>query len=216
MKTFLSICFLLAFVGLLLIGCSDKSITPVETTGVNDNPLVLQKETGPGAWIIRHDEEMAWGFYDKETGLMLLLGVNDFDIFCNNPVGGADIISIKDIYLPNADPNLRRIIMLQKGTDFTANVWQTDQWPDDFCGFVNTELPFVTGTANVTYTDNDVYAWAQDNPNSNSFGNKANGTLFDKSGKKYNLNFVYRVIWDPGKDITLNEVLKIQLTPTGK
>lgn len=216
MKTFLSFCFLLAFVGLIIIGCSDKSITPIETTGINDNPVVLQKETGPGAWIIRHDEEMAWGFYDNETGLMLLLGVNDFDIFCNNPVGGADIISIKDIYLPNADPNLRRLIALQKGTDFTAIVWQTDSWPSDFCGFINSESPLATGTAKVIYTDNDFYAWAQDNPNSNSFSYKANGTLVGQDGKVYKLNLVDHVIWDGDDYSKYKEVLKLQLTPTGK
>ena len=45
---------------------------------------------------------------------------------------------------------------------------ENDQWPDDFCGFINTELPIATGTANINYTDNDVYAWAQDNSNANS------------------------------------------------
>jgi len=215
MKTFLSICFLVAFVGLMLIGCSDKSISPIETTGVNDNPVVLQKgSSGNGALIIRHGEEIWWGFINDD-GLMLILGINDIESACAG-LGGIDVMQIKDIYLPNADPDLRRLVAIQRGKDFAAMVWQVNAWPDDLCGFLHSEVPFATGTANLTYTDNDFYAWAQDNQNANSFGYKANGTLLGQSGGMYKLNLVYRIIWDNIEYNHYNEVFKVQLTPTGK
>lgn len=46
MKTFLGAFVLVAFIGLLILGCSDKSISPVESTA-NNNPVTLQKDTGP-------------------------------------------------------------------------------------------------------------------------------------------------------------------------
>jgi hypothetical protein len=213
MKTFYAF-VILTFIGLLFIGCSDKSIAPVETTGENNNNAVLQKVDEHGAMIIRHDEEMWWGFIDEQAGLMLILGVNDIENACAG-TGGLDIINIKDIYLPNTDPDLRRLVALQKGKDFDAMVWETNAWPEDLCGFLDSELPLATGTANLIYTDNDFFAYLYNHSNTNSFGNKANGTLFDQSGQKYKLNLVYRIIWDNIEYNHYNEVFKVQLTRTG-
>jgi hypothetical protein len=44
MKTFLSICFLVAFIGLIYIGCSDKSISPV-SSNVDETSAGLNKVT---------------------------------------------------------------------------------------------------------------------------------------------------------------------------
>jgi hypothetical protein len=215
MKTFLGVCFLVAFIGLLIIGCSDKSTSPVQTTGVNDNPVVLQKDTGPGAWIYRYEGSWYYVFFDEEAGLILTLGLNDIEKNCAGE-GGYDVINVKDLYLPNADPDLRRIITQEKA-DVTAIVWQADAFPgwDFWCDFILNNEPFARGIVNYSYKDNDYFAWAQDNSNTNSFGYKANGTL-KGNGKVYKLNFNYRFIWDPSKNINLNEVFNIKLTPTGK
>jgi hypothetical protein len=220
MKSFLSFCFLLAFVGLMLIGCSDKSISPVETTGVNDNSVVLQKETGPGAWIFRYESNLAFWFTDEEAGLVLTLGLNDPWTFCSDFEG--ESFSFKDIYLPNSDPDLRRILEQMKGKDITAKIWQVDPWPlvyNSFCTFFGPITPFepmAVGIANFSYKDNDVLAWDQDNNNSNAFGYKANGTLVGQDGKVYKLNLIYNVIWDGDDFSKYKEVYKLQLTPTGK
>jgi len=213
MKTFLSICFLVAFVGLMLIGCSDKSISPIETTGVNDNPVVLQKETGSGAWIIRH-QETGWFFayYDSESGVLLTFGLQDNSIGCD---GITEVYDIKDLYLPNADPDLRRLVAQQKA-DLTAMAWIVTPCPcSNFCDYITINEPTAMGIVKFRYNDNDFYAWAQDNKNSNAFSTKVNGTLKGPDGKSYNLNFLEMVVWD-GVDTNKLYKFKIQLTPTGK
>lgn len=128
--------------------------------------------------------------------------------------GAVDIIDIKDIYLPNADPELRRIIDQAKG-DLTAMVWQVAAYPEDICEFIKDNLPFAMGTVNYRYNDNDYYSWAQENNNSNAFSDKANGTLEGQDGKLYNINFVNQCTWDPNGTKMIFHI-KIQLTPTGK
>jgi hypothetical protein len=214
MKTFYAF-VLLIFIGLLYIGCSDKSITPVEAIGVDKNNVVLQKVDGPGAWLVRY-EATGWYyvFFDEERELLLTLGLNNIADGCAG-AGGYDVYSIKDIFLPNADPDLRRIVTQEKAT-LTAMVWQTSVWPgwDYLCDFMLSNDPLATGLANYIYNDNDYLAWAQPNNNSNSFGYKANGTLLGQDGTSYKLNFIYRLVWD-GDLTNRNMVFKIQLTPTG-
>lgn len=218
MKTFYAF-VLLIFIGLLFMGCSDKSIAPVETVGANDNAVVLQKETGPGAWIIKYDYNGAFWFTDEEAGLVLTLGLNDPWTFCTDFVG--ETFSFRDLFLPNADPELRRILERMKEKDITAKVWQVDPWPTDyenFCTFFGPITPFepmASGTASFSYRDNDLLSWAQPNNNSNAFGYKANGTLYSLSGQKYKLNLIYNIIWDGDEGANYHEVFKLQLTPTG-
>ncbi|MCL5030388.1 MAG: hypothetical protein M1480_15360 [Bacteroidetes bacterium] len=220
MKTIYSVVMLIAFIGLLIIGCSDKSNSPVESSATNYNTVSLQKgSAGSGAWVIRYESNTAFWFNDPESELVLTLGVNDISSLCSG-AGGLDMFAFKDIYLPNADSNLRRIVEQMKGKDITAMIWQPDPWPSSFtsfCNFYNNFGPaMATGTVNFIYTDNDVYAWAQDNKNSNAFGYKANGTLMSQDGQVYKLNFVYRGVWDGVDLATYKETFKIQLTVTGK
>jgi hypothetical protein len=211
MKTFLSFCFLVAFIGLMIIGCSDKSNTPVETTA-NHNPVVLQKDIGPGAWIIKYQYTWFSAWYDANSGLFLTLGLKDNSLGCD---GVTDIYDIKDIYLPNSDPDQRRIVEQLKG-DVTAMVWRVAYCPctGDLCEFIREHQPFALGTVNYRYNDNDYFAWAQDNNNSNSFSDKANGTVEGQNGRFYNLNLVHQCVWDPD-GTKMNSHFKIQLTPAG-
>ena len=218
MKTFYAF-VLLIFIGLLYIGCSDKSNAPVEATSINENPLVLQKETGPGAWVIKYENEGAYWFTDEEAGLVLTLGLADPWSFCTEFVG--ETFKFKDIYLPNSNPDLRRILEQMKGKDITAKIWQVNPWPTDynsFCTFFNQMNPFepmASGTASFSIKDNDFLAWAQPNNNSNAFGYKSNGTLYSQTGQKYKLNLVYNAIWDGDEGANFHEVFKLQLTQTG-
>lgn len=214
MKTFYAF-VLLTFIGLLYIGCSDKSISPIETTGVNDNPVNLQKVTGPGAWIIRH-QETGWfsSYYDENSGLLLTLGLQDNSLGCD---GITDIYDIKDLYLPNADPNLRRLIAKQK-SNLAAMVWQVTPCPcgSGLCDFIANNEPTAIGVVNFRYNDNDYLAWMQGNNNSNAFITKANGTIEGQDGTFYNLNFMDKVMWDGDDGTRLSFHYKIQLTPTGQ
>lgn len=191
MKTLLSAVALLAFIGLLFFGCADEQMQPVQSSSGT-----LQKQSnGQGAGILRYEEENAYGFIDEDAHLLLVLGINNPSDFCSG-IGGMDIFKVKDILLPNADPELRREIMQINCGDVTAIIWQSDEWPADFCDFILNTNPLAIGSANFRYRDNDFWAWWQNNPNANAFGYRANGTMDGPNGEKYNLNFFYKITWD--------------------
>lgn len=220
MKTILSICFLATFIGLVLIGCTDKSITPIETAGVNDNPVILQKGSSEsGAWIMRYERNTAAWYYDQESGLVLVIGLTDPWLRCSQG-GQLETFEYKLIFLPNADPDLRRLIYKREAEELTAYIWKPVPWPESFSTFCNflavAGEPYAIGTVKYLNIDNDYYAYDQDNPNANSFGEKINGTLYGADGQKYKLNMVYRGVWDGENLDTYKEVFKVQLTPTGK
>ena len=209
MKTLLSAIAFLAFIGILFLGCSDKTTQPVESSN-----LTLQKVgNGEGAGIVRYEQENAFGFIDYDEHLIIVLGINDMQNFCNG-TGGMDIFKFKELLLPNADPELRRMVMSIKAFDVTASVYQADEWPEYFCDFTLSHQPIAVGPANFNYTDNDVNAWWQDNPNANAFGYKANGSLVGPTGQRYNFNFFYRVAWD-GVETIYVENVNIHLVPRG-
>jgi len=215
MKPILSSVLLMAFVAFVFVGCSDESTSPVVSTSAKSGSnSSLMKTDGSGAWVFKYGFNSAFGWFDANSGLMLVIGVNDFSSFCSG-TGGMDWFSINDIYLPNADPDLRRNVYQLHGKDVTAVVWDAESWPPNFCAFVLANDPLAEGTAHFINTDNDFYAPDQENPNSNAWGYKANGTLVGTDGKRYNLNLVYRVMWDGADGTRRNVVYKIQLTPTG-
>jgi hypothetical protein len=215
MKT-LSLALLLMWsVAFVLLGCSDNPGPVVAATPHGENTTVsLMKTSGSGAWVFKYGMYNGYSFLDANTGWMLVLGVNDLSSLCSSG-GGLDWFTLNDIYLPNADPDLRRNVYQLKGDGITAIAWRANSWPDDFCSFVATNPPAATGTANFIVTDNDFYAPSQDNKNSNAWGRKADGRLIAPDGQVYQLNFVYRIMWDGADGTRRNEVFKIQLTPTG-
>ena len=220
MKKLFSVFALITFFGLLITGCSDKPIAPVETNETTSNTVSLQKDSGPGAWIIRYEADYwFYFFYDEDAGLALTLGINDISKFCNYE-GGFDMDNVKELYLPNADPNLRRMIDFEKAHDYTAMIWQTETDPSsgNLHDFICGHNPMATGLAHFTATDNDFYAWAQDHHNADSFGFKANGTLEGQDGELYKLNFVLRFVHHGNDDDGSSDKLefKLQLVPTNK
>ena len=105
------------------------------------------------------------------------------------------------------------------GSDISALAYETASDPSasgaGLNNFLMNTLPSASGTVHFVLTDNDLLAYYQDNPNSNSFGSKE-GTLTGTNGTIYKLNFNYRAIWD-GYDVSsLKEILSIKLIPTGK
>jgi hypothetical protein len=203
---------LMASLAIVLVGCSDNSAPLVPSTNVADNhTTALMKSPGSGATILRGETGLALDFYDPDAGLVLVLGVNDLAALCNGQGGWLDVVEFKRIFLPDADPTLKRMLLQMKDEDMGAIVWASS-------GFVSPCLsePIAVGTVHFVRTDNDFYANSQDNNNSNAYGITANGTLVGPDGQVYKLNFVFRGVWDGEDNASRKEVLKIQLTPTGR
>jgi hypothetical protein len=210
MRTLSLVLLLAASMAFVLVGCSDKSAPVVAPSSVSDKPTnALMKSSESGAFIVRQEARAFFTFFDANSGLRLLLGINDLTSFCDGE-GVFDIWSFKDIHLPNADAEPRRMLRLMTGDNVGAIVWHPDPWPN-ICGSV----PLAVGTANVVRTDNDFLAASQDNPNSNAYGFKAHGTLVGPEDQVYQLNFVLHGIWDGVDPASRKLEVKIQLTPTG-
>jgi hypothetical protein len=207
---------LMASMAFVLLGCSDNSAPIVAPTSTGGNPATsLMKASGSGAWVIRSITYDYWyGFLDANSGLVISLGINDYPALCTGD-GGTNAFNLKDAFLPNADPDLRRIVEKVKAGDVAVYVWDANLWQGHFCWLYRDFTPIAVGTAHLVNTDNDLIAYLQDNKNSNAFGVKAEGTLNSPNGQiHYKLNFLYRFVWDPD-GTKYNETFKIQLTPTG-
>ncbi len=215
MKTFFSFLVLVTFLALLMIGCTDKSVQPSASSSVNKQTTLQKDNTGNGAWLYRYETEIAYMFSDEASKNVILIGFTDPKALCTG--GDYEIFPVKDIYLPNTDPDLRRLIEQVKNKDVSIYVFHIDPWTQDWCEFLSTTGDTLCwGTGKFAYQDNDVYAWFQENPNVNSFGYKANATLYNKDGQKYMLNFVYKTVWD-GVDVSTEKVtFKLQVNPVGK
>jgi hypothetical protein len=124
MKTLSVALLLMACVAFVLLGCSDNSAPVVASTGVSHTPATsLMKSSGSGAYIERYDMTYWVYWFMDENGLLVTFGVNDIQTYCDR-TGGKDPFSYKDLYLPNADPDLRRWIEQIKGTGVTAMAFQ--------------------------------------------------------------------------------------------
>ncbi|MDX1642654.1 MAG: hypothetical protein R3220_13210 [Balneolaceae bacterium] len=83
-----------------------------------------------------------------------------------------------------------------KGKDVYASLWYPAVYD---CDEILAADPIATGTANVTYTDNDLFAAWYPNENANVYGFSSSGKLETAMGKKINVNAHSRCVWD-GED----------------
>ncbi len=218
MKTLKCAFFLLTFTGLLFIGCSDTQKSPVTPdNGSNSSVNSLKKTTGPGAWIFRNSNTPydAFVFLDEANGYLLTLGIKDPSEFCSG-TNNYDVFSFKELWLPNADPDQRRVILKIKGDNISAFVWHFDSAPANIILFMCSNQPTAGGTAKFISNDNDYFSFLQENNNMNSLGTKANGTLTGTGGEIYKLNLVYHAVWDGENILSLKEIIKVNLALTGK
>jgi hypothetical protein len=210
---------LFVFISITFCGCYDKSSDAITPASVNPNVMPsLAKTSGPGAWIFRFENTGYAFFYDVNTGLFVTIGVNDIPDFCSDN-GGLDIFEVRNLVLPNSDPELRRVLQIVKGSDKSCSIWKTDSPPvptkDGISNFISTNTPIATGTAALVYTDNNLNADETDGKNSDAFGYKVNGTLQGQDGQLYKLNLVYRFVWNGVDPSKFKETTDIMLTPTG-
>jgi hypothetical protein len=209
---------LMALLAFVLMGCSDSSGPNVAPPSTGDKVATSLMKTSdePGAWIIRdRNETYRMWFIDPEAGLVLVVGINDYAAFCATRRDGMDGVDVKQLFLPNADPELRRKLQQVKASDFSAQVWALNHWAGNPCSSWNSIYPPIAmGTVNYITTDNDALANTQDNPNRRSFGYKATGTLYGPDGQVFHLTFFSRIVYDPDGTF-FNQAAKIQLTSVG-
>jgi hypothetical protein len=207
---------LMASMAFVLMGCSDNpGVGPTSTN--QSHAISLMKTTGPRAWIFRYDVNGGFWFADWNTGLLVTFSVDDLSAYCAHQ-GGFDELSLKDLCLPNVNPDLRRLVGMGVGRDVTVYAWQGIVFNPEATGlrdYICGITPMAVGIGNIKNTDNDVYSWMLNTNNSNAYGCMGNGALQGVDGQKYNLNLVYRIVWDPN-GTNFHETFKLELIPRGK
>ncbi len=208
-----------AILSSMLLGCSDNpapTATPVVSTHSVATPLA--KESGPGAWVFRYQDQLVQGWVDAQSGIVFLMGVSDVTAFCNSGrTEGIEMADVKDIFLPNADPAFRRLIERAVNKESSILVWDYSLWAGDWCQLFTTYPPKATGVGKLTWSDTDFLADVQPHHNTDVFGWKGNGVLSGVDGKTHTLNFIAKIMWGTnGKDGHFNYVFNIVYTPGGK
>lgn len=72
-----------------------------------------------------------------------------------------------------------------------------------------------SGEGKLVNTDNDYYAFFHDRNNSNAFGFRASGKVFDADGGSWHFNGMVHQVWDGEDFATLKATEQFNLKPTG-
>ena len=155
--------------------------------------------------VVRDGYDFGFFDFDTDAGLSIVLG---FDPYIECTVGASfDVMSYADKILQGG----LRVNTLEKGEVF-ASVWP---FTDSFdCGFFTTATRLADGLARYSYHDNDLFGWefCEEKNNINSFGYKANGTLYSPFGEKKRLNMHIWGLFDCDTGTVPLFKVKIKLT----
>lgn len=197
MKTLSFSLLLSAILSFMLLGCSDNpapTVIPTVSTGSVTTPLA--KESGPGAWIFRYQDVLFEGWVVPDEGIVFTWGVSDINLLCNSGwLAAAEMVDVKDVLLPNADPTLRRLLDKAINKDATIYVWDISSWEGDWCPTFTKHAPIATGVGKLSWLDTDELADGLGSQNTDVFGWKANGVLLGVDGRTHTLKFTNKIMW---------------------
>lgn len=161
-------------------------------------------ESGPN--VIRYDGGIGQFFIDPDAGTIAVLGGNVAE-FCRG--GGLDVVSIMRVNVPQDTDRIKRLI---RG-EVEASVWPFTTFD---CSLFTTTLPIAEGMVHISNNDNDLVSFLRDNKNINSYGWKANGTMYSPTGERFQFNLIYHALFDDLNDDDpendkLSEMIKFAL-----
>ena len=177
---------------LVFVGCSTEQ-APTEVTQIPTNQFDKDQPMNPGggAFVIRSEGTFAFGILDIDENLLGLVGV-DLAEWCGvgfNP----DAVDIMEVTNPNDQLLVNELI---HGNDLHCAVYPFD--PDfSWCDYL-TIAPLVTGFVDMNSTDNDLYAWEEENNHNqrvNSYKISAHGALYDQDGQRVQVNMLDKIVW---------------------
>ena len=150
-----------ALAGALVLGCADQP-TPSEPVDAAQPAFrTAQNPEGPGALVIRSEFGATLTLSDPDPGLTALIGWTFAELqqFC---AGGEfpNRLTEIDVIRPHSTEELTDLHLRQHGTRVPLLVWETTiPFIDplaELCGGL-VFLPHLTGTGNITRTDNDLF-----------------------------------------------------------
>ena len=173
-----------------LIGCSEEP-TPTAVQEDPGNVAVKAPGNGQGAVVIRYEGGLALTYVDVNRGLRVVFGL-DMNEYCVG-IYDFDLVNIMEITNPADQYVVNQLI---NGDGVRASVYPL--FPFDCEIFLATE-PLATGYVKLVSTDNDLYAYFEENlhPRVNSYKTTATGELYTPDGDKVMLAYVNKIVW-PG------------------
>ena len=168
----------------LLVACTDTQ-APIDQQPLfdfaNAPPQSGIVERGDGVWAV------SWS--DSKTGWRVVFGADMLE-FCSGIVD-FDEVHWADKVLPQ---ETERIVDLSKKGEARTSVWPFMAFD---CGLFTTVDPLASGLSVLISTDNDFYG--SNNPNTNSWGFRAHGTLaWTADGSPAHFSFHRQLVWHKG------------------
>jgi hypothetical protein len=200
-----------ALAGALALGCADQ---PAPSEPADASPPSFRTEQnpeGPGALVIRFQFGATLTLSDPESGLTALIGwtLPELQQFC---AGGEfpNRLTEFDVIRPHSTEELTDLHLRSHGTRVPLLVWETTiPFIDplaELCGEL-VFLPHLTGTGNVTHTDNDLFTTGT---RGNAGHEQIHGQVTSEAGERFNFSERFHgVITKSGKfEITADLQLK--------
>lgn len=190
----------------LLVGCTEQNV-PTASTDALPTPAFnfLNGPAAPGPIIVRFQDQFVTFYSDFDRGLTAIHGV-DIVALCAGDPFFFELVDIQDVTNPTEAAAVNELF---QGDDLTTSVWAFTLVGFSCAPFVAT-IPLATGTADLTSTDNDFFAFLRDEPaRANAFGFTAQGRLNLTSGGTAHFNGEFRAVFKPGE--SFRAVSKINL-----
>jgi len=167
--------FLLSLAALLAIaflGCSDEE--PVTRPTISQE-LDKDPPAQSGPRVARFEDYTYWFFSDLESELTIVVGLEVLP-FCEDGIFNVDVIEMQEVTNPQTQDLVNTLV---HGDDLVVTVWPL---VEGYCYEFLENDPIAWGTMDVVATDNDLYAWLNDQNRTNTWGFAGHGSLETADG----------------------------------
>lgn len=156
-------------------------------------------ESGP--YVVRFEDAPGWAGWvvaDAKRGYFSVIGFDPYEFCSTAGESGIDIMSVQAVQNPQ---NETQYNVLLKMEDVYAAVWDWVPGTPITCSYIFTNLPIAVGTADGTYTDNDLFANLDlDEERTNTWTLSAHGIVMDDYDESFVLNTGFHCRWPDRTD----------------
>ena len=196
---FYSFCF-----ATVMFACTNEPLIEPNETLLEANSKGIANAPEESGMYLTRGEQQAWIYTisDVKTELTMVIGLN-VTTACNggNPI--FDYLSFQEVSNPN-----NMVVNLVQG-DIHVEVFEYFPFPS--CNFIYSNKRLAEGTANIIYTDNDLYAYENPGNNYNAFSLMITGQIEGEDGSMKNLQGGFHARWNPNDPDSYTQSVFVRL-----